>query len=892
MLEDTPKAADKSKTGEIIPVAELLPPNLFLIPVSHTTLFPGMVVPLILPEGKLTKTIEYVLEGTGYVGVNLIHAAEDKAVAVGPGSAIATAMGHTAEEVAAPAPADASADAASVVERMAKPSTEERGGFLRYGVAAKVLKKINLPDNQVSVLLSGLQRFELKQLASSDPYYVGNVEYLHDDVKRGTELEALMRSALQQFKQVSKDNPLISEEVKVALVNVDGPGKLADFMASVLIRDTEVYQEFLSTVDVQERLHKLLVLLKKEQDVQAVQRKIQDDINEKVTEAQREYYLNEQLKSIQRELGRFTDERAKITDKFKKRLEGKKLKPEVATRLQEEIDKLQNLHEQSSEYSVSLNYLDWATSLPWGVRSEENHDLAHARKILDKDHFGLKDVKERILEFLAVKKLKNNSSGTILCFVGPPGTGKTSLGKSIARALNRKFFRFSVGGMRDEAEIKGHRRTYVGAMPGKLIQGMKRVGAQNPVFLIDEIDKMGTGWASGGDPASALLELLDPEQNGEFLDHYLDIPFDCSEVFFITTANTLDSIPRPLLDRMEIIQLHGYSDGEKLHIAKQYLLPKSLEKNALKRSHVKVSDTAVRYIAARYARESGVRNLEKQLDRIFRKVAYKIATGKSESVDIKDSKLVEKYLGPPPFIPETAWKIPSVGVSTGLAWTSHGGEVLMVESVLVSGRGGLVLTGTLGDVMKESANIAFTLARKHAKKLGLEERFFEKNQMHLHVPAGATPKDGPSAGVTMIASMYSLLSDIPLRGGIAMTGEVTLSGRVLPVGGIKEKLLAAKRSGIYTVIIPRANAKDMKEIDQETKRDMKILKAGHIRELFKILFTPEREKKRRAPDSRGAKRLQSAGVGRPLSRPAKLPALVPGRAPGRRGPAPMRPGLR
>jgi ATP-dependent Lon protease len=817
-----PSSSTKGASN-LVTVSELLPPNLFLIPVSHTTLFPGMVVPLILPEGKLSKTIEYVLEGAGYVGVILIQPGDEQAVAVGPGSAIAAALGRP--EVAPQAGAVPAGSAPA-----------DRGNFLRYGIAAKVLKKINLPDNQVSVLLSGLERFELKNLVSSEPYYVGNAEYLHDSIERGTELEALMRSALQQFKLVSKDNPLISEEVKVALVNVDGPGKLADFMASVLIRDSEVYQEFLSTTDVQARLHMLLVLLKKEQDVQAVQKKIQEDINDKVTEAQREYYLNEQLKSIQKELGRFTDERAKITDKFKKRLEGKHLKPEVQQRLQEEIEKLQNLHEQSSEYSVSLNYLDWATSLPWGVRSEENHDLKNARRVLDADHFGLKDVKERILEFLAVKKLKNNSSGTILCLVGPPGTGKTSLGKSIARALNRKFFRFSVGGMRDEAEIKGHRRTYVGAMPGKLIQGLKRVGTQNPVFLIDEIDKMGTSWASGGDPASALLELLDPEQNPEFLDHYLDISFDCSDVFFITTANTLESIPRPLLDRMEVIELHGYTDSEKMHIARQYLVPKSLEKNALKKNQAKINDSAIRFIAARYARESGVRNLEKQMDRIFRKAAFKIATGKAESVTVDDEKLVEKYLGPPPFIPETAWKTPSIGVATGLAWTAYGGEVLMVETMLVPGKGGLVMTGTLGEVMKESASIAYSLVRKQAEALKLEDSFFEKNQIHMHVPAGATPKDGPSAGVTLVASMYSLISETPLKNGIAMTGEVTLSGRVLPVGGIKEKLLAAKRSGIFTVIIPAANAKDLKEIDAETKRGLKVLKVAHVRDILRLLF--------------------------------------------------------
>lgn len=810
------KPTPKTK-AELVPVSDLLPPHLFLLPVTQTSLFPGMIVPLVIPEGRLSQMVEHVLSGSGYLGVILPTQKESMEAASGPSTTLTGLPAeHPESVVAAPG---------------------EREGFSQFGVAAKVLKKINLPDNQVSILLTGLQRFELKRVVSKEPYHVGNVRYLVDQLERDTELEALLRAALGQFKQISKDNPLISEEVKVALVNIDGPGKLADFMASILLRDVKDYQDFLSTADVRERLRKLLVLLQREQDVQSVQRKIQEDIHQKVSQAQREFYLNEQLKLIQKELGRASDDKSKLVAKFQERLKTRTLGPEAAKRIEEEMEKLNVLNEQSSEFSVAINYLDWATALPWGVRSKENLSLTHARRVLNEDHFGLKDVKERILEFLAVKKLKASNEGTILCLVGPPGTGKTSLGKSIARSLDRKFFRFSVGGMRDEAEIKGHRRTYVGAMPGKLIQGLKRVGTQNPVFLIDEIDKISTGWASGGDPASALLELLDPEQNKDFLDHYLDIPFDCSEVLFITTANSLDTIPPALLDRMEVISLVGYTDSEKLHIARNYLIPKQLEKNALKPQATTLSDRALRQVISHYARESGVRNLERQIGRIFRKIAYKVANNRGETFKIDTPAQIEKLLGPPPFHPEEI--LPSVpGVATGLAWTQYGGEVLTVESAAVEGRGGLVMTGTLGKVMQESANLAYTFVREQTARAQtkIPKRYFDKHTLHVHVPAGATPKDGPSAGVTLAASLYSLISQKPLKKGIAMTGEITLSGRVLPVGGIKEKLLAAKRSGIHTVMLPKENDRDLRKIDAETKKGLRIIKVSTVREAFRHLF--------------------------------------------------------
>ena len=793
----------------MISAAEVLPSNLLLVPVSNTSLFPGMVVPVILPEGKLARTAEYALEKEPYLGI-----------VVGiPGAD--SAQGPTTSYTGVPGEGMASSKATSKKANL----------FPKLGVAAKILKKINLPDNQVSVLVAGLQRFEISKVISNDPFTSANVKYLYEVPAKGIEVEALMRSVLAQFKQISKENPLISEEVKVAMINIDGPGKLADFMASVLIRDVKDYHEFLAAVDVRERLKLLMLYLKKEVDVQAVQKRIQDDINQKVSSSQRDFYLNEQLKTIQRELGRETSERGRLLSKYEERLKGKTIPPEAKDRIKEEMEKVGQLHEHSSEFSVTVNYLDWVTSLPWGVKTNENTELAHARKILEGDHYGLKDVKERILEFLAVKQLKKTAEGSILCFVGPPGTGKTSLGKSIASALDRKFFRFSVGGMRDEAEVKGHRRTYVGAMPGKMIQGLKRLQTQNPVFLIDEIDKMGSGFVNGGDPSSALLELLDPEQNKEFLDHYIDIPFDCSDVFFITTANSTDTIPHALLDRMEVIPLHGYTDIEKMKIARQYLIPRQLKRNGLKVSNLTINEAVLKRIIQEYARESGVRNLEKQIAKICRKVAYRVASGKVEKVSLSDVKMIEKYLGAPSFSVEKVWKELVPGVATGLAWTQYGGDVLFIESKIVEVKSGVMLTGSLGKVMQESANIAYTFVRGTTK--GLPRKFFENHLLHLHVPSGAVPKDGPSAGVTMASSFYSILTGQPLRQGVAMTGELTLSGKVLPVGGIKEKLLAAKRSGMHTVLLPSENEKDLREIERDVKAGLTIIKVKTMDDVLK-----------------------------------------------------------
>lgn len=814
------EAASKKEPVEIVSVQQAFPPVIPLLPITQATLFPGMVIPVILPEGKLTQTLEKAGQNQDLVGIVLIQeATQEKPVGTGPSTSVTgvpvegtMGEGHQGKTTQLP--------------------------FHRYGVLAKIIKKINLPDNQVSVLLSGLQRFQLKGLVSEEPLYIGKVEYISETMQRDTELEALLRSALVQFKALAKDNPLISEEVKVALVNIDGPGKLADFIASVFVRDVADYQAFLASGDVKDRLHRLLQILKKEREVQTVQKQISDEINQKVSTAQREFYLHEQLKAIQRELGKDGDKNS-IENKFKDRLKNKNLKAEVKQRIDEEFEKLSTLHEASSEYSVAVNYLDWATSLPWGESTQDSVELSQALKTLNRDHYGLKSIKERILEYLAVRKLKGSlTEGSIICLVGPPGTGKTSLAKSIAEVMGRKFYRFSVGGMRDEAEIKGHRRTYVGAMPGKIIQGLKRAGSQNPVFLIDEIDKLGNH-SHSGDPASALLEVLDPEQNKEFLDHYLDIPMDCSQVFFITTANTVDTIPSALLDRMEVISLSGYTDKEKFFIAKRHLIPKQREKNAIPEKLVQITDSAIYHIIHFYAREAGVRNLEKQFAKLFRKVAFRVASGNRRPLRIDSVSSIEKLLGPTLFDKEPN-VLKGYGVATGLAWTALGGDVLYIESRSVPGKGGLVLTGSLGEVMQESASIAMTYIRQKAASLKIDPEYFEKNQIHIHVPQGATPKDGPSAGVTLVCSLYSLLTKKPFPGTLAMTGELSLTGKVLPVGGIKEKLLAAKRNGIKTVLLPKENEKDLKELSQESEGDLlrglKLKLIGTMDDCLKQVF--------------------------------------------------------
>jgi ATP-dependent Lon protease len=628
------------------------------------------------------------------------------------------------------------------------------------------------------------------------------------------------------------------------MINIDHPGKIADFITSILNIDKAEQQKILEILNVRKRMEQVLVFIKKEQELLRIQKKIQREINEKIEKSQRDYFLKEELKAIKTELGMTTDAKSTDYQRFKEKFEAFKFEGEIKEVVEQEVEKFSVMEPNSAEFTVTRNYLDVIVSLPWGEIKPENFDLKSAQAILEADHYGLKDVKTRIVEYLAVRKLRKDIKGSIICLVGPPGVGKTSVGRSIARALGKQFFRFSVGGMRDEAEIKGHRRTYIGAMPGKIIQGLKIVKARDPVFMIDEIDKMGASYQ--GDPASALLEVLDPEQNHAFRDHYLDLPFDISNVFFVVTANTLDTIPVPLLDRMEIVQLPGYIDAEKLEIAQRYLLPKSLEKNGLKKNQVKYTKDSLLHIANSYAREAGVRNFEKNLDKIHRKLAKQIVeeeeaaeqlpsektesqpqdTSKNNTAKVRftiDKKFVEKQLGKPIFPEGDIKRADRPGMSVGLAWTSMGGDTLVIEAMSLPGKEGLTLTGKMGDTMKESAAIAMTVARKLAvERYGLESEWFDKNHIHLHIPEGATPKDGPSAGITMATALLSLMRGKIVTEKLVMTGELSLTGQVLPIGGLKEKTVAARRNKARHLIYPKQNERDLDEIPDYVKKGIEF----------------------------------------------------------------------
>jgi ATP-dependent Lon protease len=715
----------------------------------------------------------------------------------------------------------------------------------KVGTAAKIVKKINLPDGGVNIFISTLKRFRIKKNLSASNPIVAAVAYLEDEEDNTNEVKALTRALISEMKQISENNPLFSEEMRLNMINIDHPGKIADFIASILNIEKNEQQKILEVLNVRKRMEQVLVFIKKEQELLRIQKRIQKEINEKIEKSQRDYFLKEELKAIKTELGMTTDAKSSEFQRLKDKLDAFKFEGEIKEAVDQELEKFSLMDPNSGEFIVTRNYLDVIVNLPWQELKPEIFELKKARDILEEDHYGLKDVKTRIVEYLAVRKLRKDTKGSIICLVGPPGVGKTSVGRSIARALGKQFFRFSVGGMRDEAEIKGHRRTYIGAMPGKILQGLRIVKTRDPVFMIDEIDKMGASFQ--GDPASALLEVLDPEQNSSFRDHYLDLPFDISHIFFIVTANTLDTIPAPLLDRMEIIQLPGYIDTEKLEIAKRYLVPKSLKKNGLKKSQVKYTKDSLLHIANGYAREAGVRTFEKNLDKIHRKLAKQIVEAdEAESVAAKnavsseqaetvvsetdaagtqavmkftiDKKLIEKHLGKPLFPEEVVKKADRPGMSVGLAWTSMGGDTLVIEATSVPGKGDFTLTGKMGDTMKESAAIAMTVARKLAsERYGVASEWFEKNHVHLHIPEGATPKDGPSAGITMATALLSLFRDRLITDRLVMTGELSLTGQVLPIGGLKEKTIAARRNKAKHIIIPKQNLRDLDDIPDHVK---------------------------------------------------------------------------
>jgi ATP-dependent Lon protease len=712
------------------------------------------------------------------------------------------------------------------------------------GTVALIHKMIKVPDGTLRILVQGLERVNLDHRVDTEPYLLGEFSALPDRVVETPELEALTRNVQGLFSRIIGLAPYMPEELQLAAANVDDPSALAHLVASTLrtIKPGE-RQDLLETVDVEERLRKVSAILSRELEVFELGSKIQSQVQSEMEKGQREYFLRQQLKAIQQELGEVDPEQAEVNE-LRERLGELTLPEDAAKAAARELDRLEKLPPAAAEYGVIRTYLEWILTLPWGTYTADNLDLTHAREVLDADHFDLEKVKDRIIEYLAVATLRKEVSGQILCFVGPPGVGKTSLGQSIARALGRKFIRLSVGGVRDESEIRGHRRTYIGSMPGTIIRSLRDAESSNPVLLIDEIDKMGSDWR--GDPSSAMLEVLDPEQNKTFRDHYLDLPFDLSKTLFICTANTVDTIPGPLLDRMDVIQLSGYTEEEKLGIAQRYLVPKQFTANGLRRGQLTLPVKTLRTIIRDYTREAGVRNLERRIADVCRKAATQIATGRAKKVRVDDMQLRE-WLGPRRFAGEVRRRTSEPGVATGLAYTAVGGDVLFIEATAYPGKGRLTITGQLGDVMQESAQAALSWVRSHTAELGLPEDWFAEHDVHVHVPAGAVPKDGPSAGVTMATAMASLVRGQPVASDVGMTGEITLTGQVLPIGGLREKSLAAQRAGLKRVIFPRENEPDLEELPAETRAAMQFVPADTIEDVFSAAF--DRKRARRAAGS-------------------------------------------
>jgi ATP-dependent Lon protease len=715
-----------------------------------------------------------------------------------------------------------------------------------YGVGTltHIHKMFKFPDGSLRLVVQGVQRFRVLRITQYRPFLKAQVEMIPDEIPAEQELEVkgLAQSVLGFFQRVVELSPTLSDELGTVASNIQEPPRLADFIAGGLpTLNTAQKQEVLEILDVKDRLERINSLLVKDLEVLEVGSKIQSQVKNELQKNQREYYLREQMKAIQKELGD-TDDQQREIEELREKIEAAGLPEESKKEVLRELERLSRMSPAAAEYTVSRTYLDWVVSLPWSKRSEGEIDLVKAKEVLDNDHYDLEKVKDRILEYLAVRKMKPDIKGPILCFVGPPGVGKTSLGKSIASALGRKFHRLSLGGMRDEAEIRGHRRTYIGALPGQILQGLRRAESKNPVVILDEVDKIGADFR--GDPAAALLEVLDPEQNNTFKDHYIDLPFDLSEVLFITTANILDTVPPALRDRMEVIRLAGYTEEDKLHIARRHIIPRQLENHGLGAEQVAFGDEALVKVVREYTREAGLRNLEREVASIIRKVARRKAEGVDETVALTPEK-VEEFLGAPYFLvdEELNERAQTPGVATGLSWTAAGGDVLYIEASQMFGKKGLTLTGQLGDVMKESAQTALSWVRAHARQLGIEDSFFERVDLHLHVPEGAIPKDGPSAGVTLVAALVSLLTARPLRPRVAMTGEVTLSGRVLPVGGIKEKVLAAHRLGVKEVLLPRRNEKAVKEdIPDNVRADLEIRLVSSVEEVLEQVLTPDAPK--------------------------------------------------
>ncbi len=759
-----------------------LPPELPILPLQNLVVFPMTIFPLAVVEPRAVKLVDDAVLGPRMIGLVAMRP---------PGRGAGTEEGELS-----------------------------LGQLYPVGTLAVVPKLLKLPDGSLRIIVQGLERIRILEYVATEPYLRARVERAPEVVEKDIEVEALMRNLMDLFQKLASLVPQMSEELQTLVLNIDDPRQLAYILAASIRMELEERQAILEEDSVKAKLRRLTAVLSKEMEVLELGKRIQSQVQTEMSKAQREYFLREQMKAIRQELGE-TDEAQMEVERLRKALEEAGLPPEAKEQAERELNRLASMPPAAAEYGVIRTYLEWLASLPWNKGTEDILDIRHAQQVLDEDHYDLEKVKERILEFLAVRQLRLQrepgkegeekpaaGKGAILCFIGPPGVGKTSLGRSIARAMGRKFIRISLGGVHDEAEIRGHRRTYIGAMPGTIIQAIRRVGSNNPVFMMDEIDKVGADFR--GDPASALLEVLDPEQNREFRDHYLDVAFDLSKVFFITTANVLETISPPLRDRMEIIRLAGYSDEEKFHIARRYLVPRQMAENALTEQDIQITDEAIRLLLSDYTREAGVRNLEREIGSLCRKVAREIAAGATGPI-VVDEERVRYYLGPRRFYKEIAERTEQPGVATGLAWTPSGGEIQFIEATKMPGSKQLILTGQLGDVMRESAQAALSYVRSQAEALGLPPDFYERVDVHIHLPEGAQPKDGPSAGVAIATALASLFTGRPVRDDVAMTGEITLRGRILPVGGIKEKVLAARRAGIRTVILPRHNQADVEE---------------------------------------------------------------------------------
>ncbi|NGZ08095.1 MAG: endopeptidase La [Nitrospira sp. LK70] len=807
-----------------------VPGQLPLLPVRDIVVFPYMVLPLFVGRDMSIKAIEAALAGN-----RMIFLATQKAL-----------------DVENPAPKDIHA----------------------IGTVGLIMRMLKLPDERIKILVQGIAKAKITKYIQTDPYYSVRIDKLIDTKSTATalEAEAVMRTVKEQIERIVSLGKVLIPDVMVVIENLEEPGRLADMVASNLGLKVDATQAVLEISDPILRLRQVSDILGKEIEVLSMQQKIQAQAKGEMDKTQREYFLREQLKAIQKELGEL-DERAEEITEFRTRIKDAKMPDKVLKETEKQLKRLEKMHPDTAESATVRTYLEWMVELPWSKRSKDNLELKAAAKVLNDDHYDLEKVKERILEYLAVRKLKEKMKGPILCFVGPPGVGKTSLGKSIARALGREFVRISLGGVRDEAEIRGHRRTYVGALPGRIIQGMKQAGTGNPVFMLDEVDKVGMDFR--GDPSAALLEVLDPEQNSAFTDHYLGVPFDLTEVMFITTANVIDPILPALRDRMEIIEIPGYTEEEKLGIAQKYLIPRQLEEHGITSKHVRLTEPAIRQIISHYTREAGVRNLEREIANVMRKVAKKVAEGKGLGFPIEPSNL-HKYLGVPKYVPEAELEKDEIGVATGLAWTESGGDVLYIEATVMKGKGQLTLTGHLGDVMKESAQAALSYVRSREKTLRLSPAMFSKQDLHIHVPAGAIPKDGPSAGITMATAIASAFSGTPARRDLAMTGEITLRGRVLPIGGLKEKILAAKRAKLTTVILPRRNRKDLEEIPKHLLKGIQLAFVDTMDDVMKIALrrgvkTSPASRKPSTPPAPARIRPLRPGKGR---RSHELPATV------------------